>query len=59
LSHKQGGLIHEFGVWLGHDLKIRLLYYYYVCSLGVRIYLTLSLSSVSQVILSLAYFVNS
>jgi hypothetical protein len=25
LSHKQGGLIHQFGVWLGRDLKIRLL----------------------------------
>jgi hypothetical protein len=21
LSHKQGGLIHQFGVWLGRDLK--------------------------------------
>jgi hypothetical protein len=25
LSHKQGGLIHQFGVWLGCDLKIILL----------------------------------
>jgi hypothetical protein len=25
LSHKQGDLLHQFGVWIGHDLKIRLL----------------------------------
>jgi hypothetical protein len=25
LSQKQGGGIHQFGVWLGRDLKIRLL----------------------------------
>jgi hypothetical protein len=25
LSHRQGGLIHQFGVWLGYDFKIRLL----------------------------------
>jgi hypothetical protein len=25
LSHKQGGLIHQLGVWLGHDLKNGLL----------------------------------
>jgi hypothetical protein len=28
LSHKQGGLIHQFGVQLGCDLKIRLLLLY-------------------------------
>jgi hypothetical protein len=27
LSHKQGSLIHQFGVWLG-DLKIRLVFIY-------------------------------
>jgi hypothetical protein len=25
LYHKQGGLIHQFGIWLGRDLKNRLL----------------------------------
>jgi hypothetical protein len=25
LSHKKGGLIHQFGVWISRDLKIRLL----------------------------------
>jgi hypothetical protein len=25
LPHKQGGLIHQFGVWLGRDLENRLL----------------------------------
>ena len=29
MSHKQGGLIHQFGVPLGGDLKNILLYYYY------------------------------
>jgi hypothetical protein len=28
LSHKQGGLIHQFGVWLGRELKNRLLLLY-------------------------------
>jgi hypothetical protein len=30
LSHKQGGLIHQFGICLGRDLKIKLLLLLYI-----------------------------
>jgi hypothetical protein len=33
LSHKQGGLIHQLGVWLGRDLKNGLLLLLLLCNI--------------------------